>query len=69
MYKAVFKVRCWWNDEYSDTTYRYVVASSDEEVNEKMKKYAKYLKDNGFADLHWDNSSGYQVELDNVVID
>ena len=39
MMRKVFEIKCWWGDDCDDRTTRYVVASSEEEADQKMKEY------------------------------
>lgn len=67
MMKSVYEVKCWWGDDVEDTTIRYVVASSDEEVDEKMQQYSNELLQQGCLKLNWVSGSGYVVEIDYVI--
>lgn len=66
MFKKVFDVSCWWDDDAGDIAHRYVVASDEFEVEEKMLAYALELEDSHCATLHWDLYN-CEVELDSVL--
>ena len=67
MMKKVFEIKCWWDDDYEDRTTRYVVASSEEEADQKMKEYADTLKAEGCEELHW-IPENHIVEMDRVIV-
>lgn len=56
--KEVYEVKCWWVDANGNKIdnkpcFRYVVASSEEEVSQKMEVYKKQLLEKGCATLTW----------------
>ena len=67
MMRKVFEIKCWWDDDYDDRTTRYVVASSEEEADQKMKEYADNLKAEGCEELHW-IPENHIVEMDRVIV-
>lgn len=67
MMRKVFEIKCWWDDDYDDRTTRYVVASSEEEADQKMKEYADALKAEGCEELHW-IPENHIVEIDRVIV-
>ena len=67
MMRKVFEIKCWWDDDYDDRTTRYVVASSEEEADQKMKEYADTLKAEGCEELHW-IPENHIVEIDRVIV-
>ena len=67
MMRKVFEIKCWWDDDYDDRTTRYVVASSEEEADQKMKEYADTLKAEGCEELHW-IPENHIVEMDRVIV-
>lgn len=67
MMRKVFEIKCWWDDDYDDRTTRYVVASSEEEADQKMKEYANALKAEGCEELHW-IPENHIVEIDRVIV-
>ena len=67
MMRKVFEIKCWWDDDYDDRTTRYVVASSEEEADQKMKEYADALKAEGYEELHW-IPENHIVEIDRVIV-
>ena len=67
MMRKVFEIKCWWDDDYDDRTTRYVVASSEEEADQKMKEYADTLKAEGRAQLNW-IPENHIVEIDRVIV-
>lgn len=67
MVKSVYEIKCWWGDNYDERTTRYVVASSEEEADQKMKEYADNLKAEGCAELHW-MPENHRVEMDLVIV-
>ena len=67
MMRKVFEIKCWWGDDYDDRTTRYVVASSEEEADQKMKEYADSLKAEGCEELHW-IPENHIVEIDRVIV-
>ena len=67
MMRKVFEINCWWDDDYDDRTKRYVVASSEEEADQKMKEYADTLKAEGCEELHW-IPENHIVEMDRVIV-
>lgn len=67
MMRKVFEIKCWWDDDYDDRTTRYVVASSEEEADQKMKEYADTLKAEGCAQLNW-IPENHIVEIDRVIV-
>ena len=67
MMRKVFEIKCWWDDDYEDRTTRYVVASSEEEADQKMKEYADALKAEGCEELHW-IPENHIVEIDRVIV-
>ena len=67
MVKSVYEIKCWWDDNYNERTTRYVVASSEEEADQKMKEYANNLKAEGCAELNW-MPGNHIVEMDWVIV-
>ena len=67
MMRKVFEIKCWWDDDYDDRTTRYVVASSEEEADQKMKEYADALKAESCAQLNW-IPENHIVEIDRVIV-
>ena len=67
MMRKVFEINCWWRDDCDDRTKRYVVASSEEEADQKMKEYADALKAEGCEELHW-IPENHIVEIDRVIV-
>ena len=67
MMRKVFEIKCWWDNDYDDRTTRYVVASSEEEADQKMKEYADALKAEGCEELHW-IPENHIVEIDRVIV-
>ena len=67
MVKSVYEIKCWWGDDCEDRTIRYVVASSEEEADQKMKEYADTLKAEGCEELHW-IPENHIVEMDWVIV-
>ena len=67
MVKSVYEIECWWGDDCDDRTTRYVVASSEEEADQKMKEYADTLKAEGCEELHW-IPENHIVEMDRVIV-
>lgn len=62
----VFKVKCWFENDTS-IQYRYVVADTENEANEKMKKYQKKLLKDGYAKIEWIDCSGFEVAIDYAI--
>ena len=67
MVKSVYEIKCWWDDNYNERTTRYVVASSEEEADQKMKEYADNLEAEGCAKLNW-MPGNHIVEMDWVIV-
>ena len=67
MMRKVFEINCWWGDDCDDRTKRYVVASSEEEADQKMKECADALKAEGCEELHW-IPENHIVEIDRVIV-
>lgn len=67
MVKSVYEIKCWWGNDCDDRTTRYVVASSEEEADQKMKEYADTLKAEGCEELHW-IPENHIVEMDRVIV-
>lgn len=67
MMRKVFEIKCWWDDDYDERTTVYVVANSEEEADQKMKKYANNLKAEGCAQLNW-MPENHRVEMDWVIV-
>ena len=67
MMRKVFEIKCWWGDDCDDRATRYVVASSEEEADQKMKEYAEALKAEGCEELHW-IPENHIVEIDRVIV-
>lgn len=67
MMATVFKYTIRYEDsDIYGKQYRYVVANSEEEANEKIEAYRKHLVSVGFADFEIECNP--IVEIDNVII-